>query len=475
MRTVFVPRARLGMPRSKRVLALAGDERLVEHIRRGDELAFEVAFERHSPAILSFCRHMLGSHEEAEDAVQQAFASAFRDLLRDDRAINLKPWLFTIARNRCLSMLRARRDHVPSKQDIPTAGLAEEVEWRGELRNLLRDLNDLPEQQRGALLMSELSGLTHAEIGGVLDCEPQKVKALVFRARSGLIERRDAREAPCHEIREELANLRGGSLRRGRLRHHLRVCDGCREYRDQLNHQRSMLAAVLPVVPSLGLKQSVLGAIGVGGGSAGGGGLLGGLGAAATGQVGSATLAKLAIIGVLAGGGAVAGDAVVEGPGAGPRDNRPEAGQPVAAPDGATLGSLGGEREAVAGPGDRVPGTAGSRDEAKSRGHRGRGRGSHAAKPAEGESSHRGPSATGKALGSERGHGRAAPGGRAQGRGKAGGSSEQATRPKAVKERPQPPGRAPKPERKATAQGPGATPSKLPKFTTDERAAATSD
>jgi hypothetical protein len=61
MRTVSVPRARLGGPRSKRVLALAGDERLVEHIRRGDELAFEVAFERHSPAILSFCLHMLGS------------------------------------------------------------------------------------------------------------------------------------------------------------------------------------------------------------------------------------------------------------------------------------------------------------------------------------------------------------------------------------------------------------------------------
>src|ERR687896_2483515 len=56
--------------RSKRLLALAGDERLVEAIRRGSEAAFEVAFERYGAGVLAFCRHMLGSREEAEDAVQ---------------------------------------------------------------------------------------------------------------------------------------------------------------------------------------------------------------------------------------------------------------------------------------------------------------------------------------------------------------------------------------------------------------------
>src|SRR5687767_8219100 len=97
--------------RSKRVLALAGDERLVQQIRRGNELAFEVAFERHGAGILGFCRHMLGSPEEAEDAVQHTFAAAFRDLQRgDERDIALKAWLYTIARNRCISVLRARRE-----------------------------------------------------------------------------------------------------------------------------------------------------------------------------------------------------------------------------------------------------------------------------------------------------------------------------------------------------------------------------
>jgi RNA polymerase sigma factor (sigma-70 family) len=312
MRTASLPATPIGLPRSKRLVSLAGDERLVEQIRRGDELAFEVAFERHSPALLSFCRHMLGSREEAEDAVQQVFTSAYKHLQSDDREINLKPWLFAIARNRCLSMLRVRRDQLSEPPEIPIAGLAEQAERRGDLRDLLRDLRELPVEQRAALLLSEVSGLSHAEIGGVLGCEAPKVKTLVFRARSGLIERREARESPCDEIRQQLANLRGGSLRRGRLRHHLRVCEGCREYRVEVRRQRQLLAAVLPVIPSPGLKEGVLSALGLGGGSAGGGALLGGLGAATTSGAGSATVAKVAILGALTGGGAVAGDAIVD-------------------------------------------------------------------------------------------------------------------------------------------------------------------
>ena len=109
--------------RSKRLLALAGDERLVQQIRRGNELAFEVAFERHGGGILGFCRHMLGSREEAEDAVQHTFAAAYRDLQRDDeREITLKPWLYTIARNRCLSVLRARREQTAELDGGPDRG-----------------------------------------------------------------------------------------------------------------------------------------------------------------------------------------------------------------------------------------------------------------------------------------------------------------------------------------------------------------
>ena len=94
----------------KRFLALRADDVLVARVKRGDETAFEVLYERHLPGVLSFCSHMLGGREEGEDAVQQAFASAHRDLLRSERDVNFKPWLYTIARNRCLSVLRARRE-----------------------------------------------------------------------------------------------------------------------------------------------------------------------------------------------------------------------------------------------------------------------------------------------------------------------------------------------------------------------------
>ncbi len=298
-----------GLPRrSKRLLALAGDERLVEQIRAGSEAAFEVAFERHGQAILGFCRHMLGSVQEAEDAVQHTFASAYRALLDDDRPIRLKPWLFTIARNRSLSVLRARREPAVAAHEIPTAGLADQVEQRAELRDLLSDLRDLPHEQRAALLLAELGSLSHAEVAEVIGCEVQRVKALVFRARSGLIERREARDTPCADIREQLANLRGGSLRRSELRHHLRVCAGCRDYRQQVKRQRRLLGAALPVTPSVGLKSSVLGGLGLGGGSAGGlGTAAGSLGLAAATPVG-ATVAKVAMVAVLVGGGVVAGE-----------------------------------------------------------------------------------------------------------------------------------------------------------------------
>jgi RNA polymerase sigma factor (sigma-70 family) len=291
--------------RSKRLLALAGDDRLVEQIRRGSELAFEVAFERHGAGILAFCRHMLGSPEEAEDAVQHTFAAAYGDLQRgQQRRISLKPWLYTIARNRCVSMLRARREHATELYDLPTEGLSEEVERRAELRELLADVRELPEDQRAALLLAEAAGLSHAEVAQVLGCEAGSVKGIVFRARTGLMERRSARETPCDEIREQLANLRGGALRRNELRHHLRGCPGCSAYRDEVRRQRQMLGAALPVVPSLGLKSSVLGAVGLTGGAVGGA-TAGGV------ALGSATVAKVALVGVLAGGSVVAGEVVV--------------------------------------------------------------------------------------------------------------------------------------------------------------------
>src|SRR5262245_5403995 len=89
-----------------RLLRLASDERLVDALRAGNEAAFDVIYTRHHRGVLSFCRHMLGSVEEAEDALQHTFLAAYRDVVGSDKPIQLRPWLYTIARNRCLSVLR---------------------------------------------------------------------------------------------------------------------------------------------------------------------------------------------------------------------------------------------------------------------------------------------------------------------------------------------------------------------------------
>ena len=214
----------------------ASDARLVAAARRGDERAFEVLYDRHHAAVLSFCRHLTGRREDAEDAVQHTFLAAYRELTRAGAALELKPWLFTVARNRCLSLLRSRRVREVGAGGLADgdrarlAGLTEEVERREELRALVSDLGRLPEPQRAALVMSELDALTHAQIADVLGVQPSKVRSLVFQARSSLLSTREARDTSCGEIRVQLSALRGSSLRRRTLRRHVRECAGCRDF-----------------------------------------------------------------------------------------------------------------------------------------------------------------------------------------------------------------------------------------------------
>jgi RNA polymerase sigma factor (sigma-70 family) len=281
------------------LLRVASDERLVEHVRRGSEAAFEVVYDRHHRGILAFCRHMLSSADEAEDAVQHTFMAAYRHLAAGDAAIQLRPWLYTIARNRCLSILRARRERPLGEIREPaTEYLSAEAQRRQDIRELLADVACLPDDQRAALVLAELGAVPHEEIAMVLNVPRQKVKALVFQARTSLAASRTARETPCEEIREQLANLRGGALRRTTLHRHLRECPGCRAFREEVALQRKTLAIALPVIPTLGLKEAALGAA-FGSAGAGGGGA-----AAAT---GGAFAAKALVTVAIVGGGATAG------------------------------------------------------------------------------------------------------------------------------------------------------------------------
>src|SRR5436305_7339692 len=88
------------------LLRFQSDERLVGYVRRGHTAAFEALVARYEQRLFSFCRHLLGSREDAEDVLQEVLAAAYKAMRADERPIHVRPWLYRIARNRSLNHLR---------------------------------------------------------------------------------------------------------------------------------------------------------------------------------------------------------------------------------------------------------------------------------------------------------------------------------------------------------------------------------
>jgi RNA polymerase sigma factor (sigma-70 family) len=317
------------------------DEYLVARVRVGEDAAFEAIYDRYAGGVLAFCVHMLRSREAAEDALQLTFVSAYRALRAGDSTMSLRPWLYTIARNRCLSELRARRDGVDVDGvtvDRPCFdGVADQVQRREELREMLGDMQRLPSDQRAALVLFELGDRSHKEIAAVLGVRREKVKALIFQAREALVRNRQARDRSCVEIRERLATLHGRVLPRSMTRAHIDRCPSCAAFEDAVRRQRAALALIVPVTLTSELKASVLGsalrgggAVAAGVGACGSGAVVpGGTGAAgAVSAAGGATGAGCAGAGAVATG---AGTAGLAGAGTGAASTAVVAGAPVSA------------------------------------------------------------------------------------------------------------------------------------------------
>lgn len=290
------------------------DEQLVAMVRSGDTAAFEAVHDRHSRELLAFCRYMLGCRQDAEDALQSTFASAYRALRSDRRDVVLRPWLFTIARNVCVSVLRQRRSETDweTPMTVPGEDPCLQAERREDVRHLLADLMDLPERQRVAIVLAELHGFTHGEIAEVMGVRADQVKSYVFQARSALISDREARCADCDAIREELAAARGSALLRGHLRRHLRACEECRGYAEDLARQRRRLGALLPLALALLPRRGRgLPALASADGASGGGATLSASWGVETAEGGSAVIAKMLAGVALLGAGTGAGTIVL--------------------------------------------------------------------------------------------------------------------------------------------------------------------
>jgi RNA polymerase sigma factor (sigma-70 family) len=277
---------------------LQGDERLVALTRRGNQAAFEALVQRYESRLLAFCRHMLGSREDAEDVLQEVFAAAYNAMLADERPINARPWLYRIARNRCLNHLRRP---VPVGQDSMDIferdggqSTSDAVHKREEFRQIVADVQDLPETQRTALLLREIDALSYDQIAEAMETTIPSVKSLLVRARVSLAEAAEARLLTCEEVRIELGKVAEGLERTtAPVRRHLRTCERCRTFRGELRKTTKALAAIYPIGPLVLLKKLVFGKLifgsGAAGSSAAGGGAAGAGAIGATSAVGSAT------------------------------------------------------------------------------------------------------------------------------------------------------------------------------------------
>jgi RNA polymerase sigma factor (sigma-70 family) len=304
------------LARRSPLLRLQGDDRLVALLRRGNDNAFEAIVDRYQARLLGFCRQMLSSTEDAEDVLQEVFVNAYRAILADNREIKLRPWLYRIARNRCLNHLRKPvaegKDSMDVHPIVDAASTHERVQNREEFRQLLSDVGRLPETQRSALLLREMDAMSYEEIAEAMQTTVPSVKSLLVRARIALAEESQARMLTCGEVRLQLAEAAEGlGKASGPIRRHLRGCDGCADFRDQLRSDSKALAAIFPAGPLLLFKALLLSKLGLGGaGASGGAGAAGASGAGAGAAGGAAVGGGAGVGGVGAIGGAVGAKAV---------------------------------------------------------------------------------------------------------------------------------------------------------------------
>jgi RNA polymerase sigma-70 factor (TIGR02960 family) len=197
-------------------LAMARTD-LMTRARAGDGQAFRALTEPHRRELQVHCYRMLGSFQDAEDALQDSMLAAWRGLEGFDGRASLRTWLYRIATNRCLDALRAVRRRPPKQWDIPgieppePTGLGE-IHWLEPYPDALLDgaigvspgpearyeqaeslslafvtaLQVLPPRQLAVLILRDVLGFHADEVAEMLDTTVESVKSALKRARSGM-------------------------------------------------------------------------------------------------------------------------------------------------------------------------------------------------------------------------------------------------------------------------------------------------
>jgi RNA polymerase sigma factor (sigma-70 family) len=257
------------------VAVYGGDDTdLVTAVRRGDDRAFEVLYQRYHARIAAYVRGMVKDHARAEDVTQEVFFAALRRMRDTERPIAFKPWIYEIARNACIDAYRrtSRADELSYDADgglgagdhlrlvSPDQGPDAAVESKQRLDDLCGAFGGLSETHHQILVLRELEGLSYREIGERLGMSRPAVESTLFRARRRLTEEYDELVSGrrCERVQAIITSAAEGMLGardRRKLARHTATCQACRRHArhaglgdvEAPTTGRGKLAAFLPI------------------------------------------------------------------------------------------------------------------------------------------------------------------------------------------------------------------------------------
>jgi len=166
-----------------------GDLELVGRIRSGDGAAFETLYRQHATRLYNLASRMMGAHGEADDLLQDIFLLAYRKIGSFRGESSLGTWLYRLAMNHCLDVLRNRQtrmgqqtdsldepDAMPVASPVPVLGAVSRID-------LERAIDTLPAACRAAFLLHDVEGFGHQEVGTMLGISEGTSKSQVHKAR----------------------------------------------------------------------------------------------------------------------------------------------------------------------------------------------------------------------------------------------------------------------------------------------------
>jgi RNA polymerase sigma-70 factor (ECF subfamily) len=175
---------------------LSLDGQLIAAARRHDAAAFEALVRRHQAHVYNFCLRLLGQAEDAADVAQETFVQLYSHLAQLDTQEPITPWLFRVARNRCIDVIRRRRtvplethdisdEHGPLVDPADDEPLPEELAERADLQRLLTSaIAELPPAYAEVVALRYAGDRSFAEIAAILDVDEGAARVRFHRAKA---------------------------------------------------------------------------------------------------------------------------------------------------------------------------------------------------------------------------------------------------------------------------------------------------